>query len=115
MALHKLLESRAGYLEVLKRTAENPTPEGCTPAARDVLAERARQQTIGYNHPHDDEHTRGEIAQAAADWLMPGQHPCAASWAQGKAAKTRRMQLVIGTAMALAEIERMDRAEGLKS
>lgn len=28
MALHKLLETRAGYLAVLKRTAANPTPEG---------------------------------------------------------------------------------------
>lgn len=79
-------------------------------ALRDVVAERERQQTIGYDHAHDDVHTHGEIAHAAADWLLPGQHPVPGSWAQGKATKTRRTQLVIGAAMALAEIERLDRA-----
>jgi len=38
-------------------------------AARDVIAERARQQSQeGWSPEHDDEHTRGELAVAAASY-----------------------------------------------
>lgn len=82
-----------------------------TRALSSVLEERRRQIDIeGYTTQHDDLHTQGEIAQAAADYLSPERVTAAKnSWAQHKARHPRRQQLVIGAALALAEIERLDR------
>lgn len=87
-----------------------------TKALQDVLAERKRQIAKGWTPEHDDGHTNGWIANAAADMLMMGQHCIPGSWAwkhkhpDSPERKSRRDQLVIGAAMALAEIERIDRA-----
>lgn len=86
-------------------------------AASDVLAERARQITeCGHDHAHDDSHADGQIADEAARYLMSGQNPQEFHWAWkhkhpcSPKRVSRRMQLVIGVALGLAEIERMDRA-----
>ena len=77
----------------------------------DVLAERRRQiEAEGWTLEHDDGHTNGEIANAAADWASTGQRPVVWSWATDKASRPRRRQLVIAGALILAEIERLDRA-----
>lgn len=97
-----------------------------TAAIRDVLAERRHQVEIGYDAEHDDAHVNEEIAALACYYLMP---PGAREWPAtetgygdtlGKAIvphdwhaddrQSRRRQLVMGTAMGLAEIERLDRA-----
>ncbi|QNB10003.1 hypothetical protein G5S34_17465 [Herbaspirillum frisingense] len=95
-------------------------------AARDVLAERRRQQEVeGWTPEHDDEHISGEISALAAFYAMP---PAAREWdasstgfgeTLGEAmlppdwrAKPgdRREELKKSGALILAEIERLDRA-----
>lgn len=103
-----------------------------TDAARDVLNERARQlQVEGFTAEHDDRHSRGELAIAAADYaLLAGRYgylgapayrasatpvhngdgqplwPWAYEWFKPK---DPRADLVKAAALILAEIERLDR------
>lgn len=97
-------------------------------AARDVLAERCRQVGVeGWTHEHDDEHSNGEMATAAAcyamcagrpepEWLHPTmakafQPPKWWPWAPGWwKPRSPRKDLVKAGALVLAEIERIDRA-----
>lgn len=94
-----------------------------TDAARDVLAERARQVSVeGWTPEHDDKHGKGEMVLAASSYLlsvdatnaigfqskiMPSYWPWAKSW--WKPGPVRRM-LVKAAALIIAEIERLDRA-----
>ncbi len=101
-------------------------PTGQTPQAwLDVQAERRRQiEAEGWTPEHDDEHADGQMAQAAGcyalhaggidtDWpggIRNGSAlfwPCDKDW--WKPTTTRR-DLVKACALALAEIERLDRA-----
>lgn len=102
-----------------------------TSAAVDVLQERKRQTDIeGWTSEHDDTHAGGELSTAAACYAMQAagelHHPNGAwrpqlnqaahqlwPWARRswKPAPVRRM-LVKAGALILAEIERIDRAEG---
>jgi hypothetical protein len=113
------------YAEGRKDEAES---HSC--AARDVLAERERQQSAeGWTPEHDDEHQEGELSAAAAayawaagcnldphavehyeqGWAPPPVWPWDdEAW---KPADVRRM-LVKAGALILAEIERLDRASG---
>jgi hypothetical protein len=91
--------------------------QAITPAAQDVLAERARQVSAeGWTPEHDDEHSRGEMAAAAACYCVgdadpradvPTLWPWAPEW--WKPGTERRM-LVKAGALILAELERLDRA-----
>lgn len=84
----------------------------------DVLAERRRQiESEGWTPEHDDEHSLGEMAGAAACYannaglgrvLPPRSWPWDASWWKPK---DRRRDLVRAAALLLAEIERLDRLE----
>lgn len=95
-----------------------------------VKAERARQLTEkGWTPEHDDEHTLGELAAAAACYAAPftpyqkiilnaGEgYVDAWPWFSDKGQltkdikkyKNRRRQLLIAAALIVAEIERMDR------
>jgi Lar family restriction alleviation protein len=106
--------------ERLRKDADQPQ------AARDVLAERARQISAeGWTPEHDDEHVNDEIAAMACFYVMP---PGARDWSaessgygdtfgdairpDGWAAKEgdRRRELIKAGALILAEIERLDRA-----
>lgn len=101
----------------------NPTP---TPAVQaeatlkviaEVLAERSRQIEIGHTAPRDDVYVSAEIAAASASyalnasgsntaplfWPWPGH-----SWQPHDA----RRDLIRSAALAIAEIERLDRAAG---
>lgn len=103
-----------------------------TQAARDVLAERRRQvEKEGWTPEHDDEHTDGELALAAACYAIHpslGDHrvspdgtrdsfrvPNLWPWAPGFwKPQMRRKDLVRAAALILAEIERLDRKSGAK-
>ncbi len=95
----------------------------------DVMNERDRQHNEeGWTPDHDDTHTQGELARAAAcyAWIAaqsgtlrsifdspPPTWPAEwdASWWKPK---TPRRDLVKAAALILAEIERLDRMEGRK-
>ncbi|MBV5798985.1 hypothetical protein KUT57_20790 [Pseudomonas aeruginosa] len=91
----------------------------------DVQAERRRQITAeGWTPEHDDEHADGQMAQAAGcyalhaggigtDWPDGLQNGSALFWPWDKdwwKPTTPRRDLVKACALALAEIERLDRA-----
>ncbi|MBG5869687.1 hypothetical protein I5E81_03255 [Pseudomonas aeruginosa] len=91
----------------------------------DVQAERRRQITAeGWTPEHDDEHADGQMAQAAGcyalhaggigtDWPDGRQNGSALFWPWDKDSwkpTTPRRDLVKACALALAEIERLDRA-----
>lgn len=103
-----------------------------TKAATDVLAERQRQISVeGWTPKHDDEHSNGQMALAAACYACnaatwaerPPNIPASdytkfASqgfrwpWAQKRwKPKSQRQDLVRAAALLLAEIERLDRKE----
>ncbi|EAU4927202.1 ead/Ea22-like family protein [Salmonella enterica] len=93
------------------------------PAILDVIAERQRQQSVeGWTPEHDDEHCNGELAMTAVCYIndtgtvnrnggKPWGWPWDASWWKPD---TRRRNLVKAGALILAEIERIDRAAGIK-
>ncbi len=91
--------------------------EAATQAALDVQAERRRQIEVeGWTPEHDDKHVDGKIAEEAAGYLMNGQHAHTWDWCwkhkhpDSPKRVSRRRQLVIGVALGLAGIERLDRA-----
>lgn len=92
-------------------------------AASDVLAERQRQVTAeGWMPGHDDEYEHGELADAAGCYALSselfdcaGEPPRPWTWPDEWWKPTnRRRDLVKAGALILAEIERLDRAAGIK-
>lgn len=86
-----------------------------SPGAAAIAAERARQMTAeGWTAEHDDEHSHGEIAQAAAYYLRTAQGvPSAHLWPfSGPPKKHEPLRgLVIAGALIAAEIDRLLRAQ----
>ncbi|WP_186269985.1 hypothetical protein [Burkholderia gladioli] len=89
-----------------------------TAAARDVLAERARQVSVeGWTPEHDDTHDEEELTLAAIVYAESavGYHPdCPDSWPWSVdwfKPTTPRRDRVKAAALLLADIERIDRAE----
>jgi hypothetical protein len=96
-------------------------------AALDVALERFRQiKQEGWTPAHDDQHTNGELAQAASCYADPdcpmgaasnyplrGMHPIPSRWPDWEhhwwKPKDRRRDLVRAAALILAEIDRLDR------
>jgi len=99
-----------------------PKAAPLTEAATDVLAERQRQISAeGWTPEHDDEHHGGQLAQAAACYALHTEPvgnigdylrfwPWASHWWKPA---NRRLNLVKACALILAEIERLDRANGI--
>lgn len=101
-------------------TTQPPIPLWSSQAVLDVAAERRRQvENEGYGPAHDDEHSNGSMAEAAASYAYqahnmqacpagkpPQGWPWDADW--WKPGDSRRM-LVKAGALILAEIERLDR------
>lgn len=108
------------WQQICAEVASLRTTTAMSDAARDLLAERARQvQEEGWTPEHDDEHSNGEMAEAAACYAgtahaplslkrrqCSGHWPWAAKW--WKPSDARR-DLIKAGALILAEIERMDR------
>ncbi|HBP1340131.1 TPA: hypothetical protein L5T32_002453 [Pseudomonas aeruginosa] len=104
--------------------AAAPTPSNSVPQAwLDVQAERRRQITAeGWTPEHDDEHSHGQMARAAACYALAGSSApndgtaallVSLAWPwdeQWWKPTTPRRDLVKACALALAEIERLDRA-----
>jgi hypothetical protein len=105
---------------LLRAEYERGKAETQTDAARDVLAERARQVSAeGWTREHDDLYVDGEMAAAAACYAITGGKwqskagvllsmlwPWARSWFKSTG---HRRDLVKAGALILAEIERLDR------
>jgi hypothetical protein len=102
-------------------------------AAVDLLSERRRQVTVeGWTPEHDDQHRNNDLAFAAscyafhagaASWDMEDDgmpydsHPAPKIWPwepEWWKPKSPRSDLVRAAALILAEIERLDRAAGIK-
>ena len=102
-------------------------------AAADVLAERKRQVSVeGWTPSHDDAHRNNEMAfaaacyafhAAAASWDLEDcgteydSHPAPKNWPwepEWWKPKSARADLVRAGALILAELERIDRAAGIK-
>lgn len=108
-------------LAPIARVEEKPVGRApLTKAAQDVLSERRRQIEVeGWTPDHDDDHTFGELALAAAQLCVDGTD-CRVDDIDGtplvgwgiveKHRADMRRQLVIAGALILAEIERRDRA-----
>ncbi|OBR54140.1 hypothetical protein A6456_37735 [Paraburkholderia tropica] len=115
------IEMDARLAEAFARAllAAHPTEQRMSDAARDVLAERARQVSgEGWTPEHDDQYVNGELAQAAscyahasASWMdqrfMPSEWPWDSSWWKPT---TQRRNLEKAGALIIGEIERIDRA-----
>lgn len=81
----------------------------------EVAVERKRQIAKGFTAEHDDMHTDGSLAVCASGllFLLDGKKDVL-NWTLPRITHirkkhTKRQQLVIAVAMAIAEIERMDR------
>lgn len=89
-------------------------------AAVDIVAERWRQQSKeGWTPEHDDRHSDGSLAQAAAvyastaageRWVRYGPLPYWPFDSEWYKPKDPRRDLVRAAALIVAEIERLDRA-----
>lgn len=88
--------------------------------AFEMVAERTRQvRSEGWTVEHDDEHSDGALALAAAAYAAgpveyDGHHTGAHLWPfEGKPKfKDRRRDLIRAGALILAELERLDRVDG---
>lgn len=123
------LDNFIGFTAALRSLVESEAVSKMTAAERDVSAERRRQVEVeGWTAEHDDvEHADGQLARAAGcyaavagqgkgyeyhvdrarrGWLF-GDWPWHSDWWKPT---TPRRDLVKAAALALAEIERIDRA-----
>ena len=92
----------------------------------EIATERRRQiEAEGWTPEHDDSHTSGEMADAAACYaasarwhgikpldVCPSRWPWSRDWWKPK---DRRRDLIRAAALIVAEIERLDRLEARKS
>ncbi|MBN3811664.1 hypothetical protein [Paraburkholderia sp. Ac-20347] len=117
---HQMQGYANAYGEIVRASLATAPTERMSDAARDVLAERARQVSVeGWTPEHDDKYTNGELPRAAAcyahaagSWMeirrsMPAEWPWARDW--WKPGTPRRM-LEKAAAMIISEMERIDRA-----
>lgn len=115
--LSQRLEAAITRLQNALSVAEERT---ASEAVLSVLAERQRQiQFEGFTPEHDDKYRAGELAAAAGCYALftdafpnegqpPAQWPWPAAWWKPK---FYRYDLVHSTALLVAEIERVDRAD----
>jgi hypothetical protein len=84
-----------------------------TKVVNEIAAERRRQiEQEGWTTEHDDQHTDGSLADAAAVYLG-AEVPWPASWSlEWYKPKNYRRDLIRAGALIVAEIERLDRAGG---
>ena len=100
--------------------------EKCGNVVAEIAAERLRQiSQEGWTPEHDDEHSCGELAAAAACYAYPapwGVNPSALKYppkpwpwnVEWWKPRDRRRNLVRAAALIVAEIERLDRKGGIQ-
>jgi hypothetical protein len=92
------------------------TPERAATGAEMIAAERQRQiEAEGWTPEHDDQHTQGEMAQAAACYLIRTVIFPAWPWDRQWWKPTpndRIRELTKAGALVAAEIDRLERARG---
>lgn len=121
MERDRLADTLGGIDAALGITGDLPPPAAGM-VIWDVMRERKRQQEVeGWTIEHDDEHTDGQMADAAACYarnsimqykIAPPGWPWDAKWWKPKG---QRRDLVRAAALIVAEIERLDRAAVGKS
>ncbi|HFF8583613.1 ead/Ea22-like family protein [Raoultella ornithinolytica] len=119
-----LLERENHHVEVVGKLLDRISElesRTVTAAAADVLAERQRQVTAeGWTAERDDGYQNSELADAAACYAIHAHNqgfstPAHWPWSQDWWKQTSpRRDLVKAGALILAEIERLDRAAGIK-
>lgn len=79
---------------------------------REIWRRRLHQQMKGYTAAHDDKHTDGSIADAAACYASPNAPMKLWPWTNAPPNQRvrRRDHLLDAAALCIAEIERMDRS-----
>ncbi|EPI4979858.1 hypothetical protein [Raoultella planticola] len=119
--LRALLIEADSELEVLRQRIIELESRTVTAAAADVLAERQRQVAAeGWTAERDDSYQNSELADAAACYAIHAHNqgfstPAHWSWSTTWWKQTNpRRDLVKAGALILAEIERIDRAAGIK-
>ncbi|MDI3695895.1 hypothetical protein QK325_31380, partial [Pseudomonas aeruginosa] len=114
----------ASIKSCVKASGDSAQAQHSVPRAwLDVQAERRRQvEAEGWTPEHDDEHSHGQMARAAACYALAGSSApndgtaallVSLAWPwdeQWWKPSTARRDLVKACALALAEIERLDRA-----
>ena len=102
------------------RNRASPTRTSSAAVLEEIAAERGRQISKGWTPAHDDTRDKGELAEMAGiiaadievtDMELDGPR----AWAADvflRHENDRRQQLVIAAALLVAEIERLDRANG---
>lgn len=119
--IEALQEIREASLKRRKAAAEKAAYDKLSGAAC-IFIERERQiEKEGWSAEHDDQHTKGELAQAAAAYAL--QHtdqknavlfPWAARWNKTQKHDTLR-RLVVAGALIAAEYDRVKRALAVKA
>jgi hypothetical protein len=90
--------------------AEPPALQNMTGAIAAIAAERQRQVAKGYDMAHDDEHKGGEIV--LADWGARARIEAAINAGHAGDSPAYKELLTEAAAQCVAEIERVERAEG---
>lgn len=118
LTAEQLAELQPGWVALAE-----PIPHYMSLAATDVLAERQRQVDVeGWTPEHDDQHSTGSMAYAAACYATADMPGCRkwinviwewTGWSRIAwwKPKDRRHNLVRAGALILAEIERLDRRQ----
>lgn len=120
-------------LEAAEKRIAELEARAFNPAILDVIAERQRQQSVeGWTPAHDDKHDNNEMAfaascyafhSAAASWDFEGDgtpydiHQAPKNWpwdSRWWKPTSPRRDLVKAGALIIAEIERIDRATGIR-
>ncbi|HGY5040831.1 TPA: hypothetical protein ACNV29_001634 [Klebsiella oxytoca] len=116
-----MAESYETTISMLRSRIAELESRTVTAAAADVLAERQRQVTAeGWTAERDDGYQNSELADAAACYAIHAHNqgfstPAHWPWSQDWWKQTSpRRDLVKAGALILAEIERLDRAAGIK-
>lgn len=103
-------QKRADELCLMSETIVN---DDTLAILRAIADERKRQISAeGYTTEHDDEHTDGSIANAAAHYICADDNINLWTWDKNfdkKEKHSRDKQLLIGSTMTVAEMERRDR------
>lgn len=119
-------EPREAIRALERRISAEPGAEAASKALELVIAERKRQiEQIGYTSEHDDQYDPGELSGAGAAYILHAaceMHPIGDSFDAGDVPpgwcwpedrfnpKTPARNLIMGVALAIAELERMERA-----